>query len=215
MNAYTLTIDNSNIREITKSFINSLANNDEFVRMLGMDKNTINTYLNEIDYSELPLDMPIEITIYTEGLKQNYKGIEVAMNVEGSKMSLRYFDIDSENSEFVIDMGITSLKMGINSVGDDNNNKTTATIDMGIVKMSMVMDTIISNNVEFKNIDESKVVDYESFMQNGMNNVMNNISNNDKIIELITDISSNFGTNYDTTTDIDSLDYSMLWFNVK
>ena len=215
LHAYTLTIDNNNIKQITKSFIESLANNDRFVSILGADKNTIKTYINQIDYSNITIDTPIEITIYTEGLKDNYKGIEISMNVEGNMMALRYININKNNSELVMDMGITSLKMGINSVGDENNNKTTATIDMGIMKMSMIMDTIISNNVEFKDIDASQVVDYETFMENGINgvinDVINNISNNEKIIEFITDISSNFGTNYGTTADINNLDYSTLY----
>lgn len=209
-NAYTLTIDNSNIKKITKSFINSLANNDSFISMLGADKNTIKAYINMIDYNSISLDNPFEITIYTEGNKDVYKGIEFSTKVEGNVMSVRYMDIDKENAELVFDMGITSFSMKINSVGDDTKNKTTATIDMGIMKMSMIADTIISNKVEFKSIDTNKVVDFDSFIETGLYDIINNVITNEKIIEFITDVTDNFGMNGDIS-DLSSLDYSSLY----
>lgn len=190
VNAYTFTINNNNVKDITKKFITSLCSSENVMSVLtnafNLDKKTLRNYINKIDYSSINLENPIEITIYTKKFTNSYIGIEISLNTPDSKLALRYLIIDDMNSELIIDAGITSFKVKINKTGTESNSKTKFDLDlMGMMKINVVSEMIKSKNVEFKNIDTSKTIGYDEFMSNDINDVINNINNNDKIKELI------------------------------
>ena len=206
-NAYTLTITNNNIKDIIKNFVNTLLSNDSFVSMLStnlkVDKSNVGDLASTIDYSEINLTSPIEITIYTSGLKEVYKGIEVKTSVDNNQYALRYIVIDNNNSELVFDAGVTSLNFKINSTGNNTNNKTTISTDLGIIKVDLLSDTIVSDTINFKDIDTTRVVEYEEFVNNS-NDIFNNaLENNKALTDFITDISGNMNMSNN------NLDYSL------
>lgn len=192
-NAYTLTISNDNIKEITKNFINNLISNEEFISYIssnyGIDKASLNKYVSEIDYSNFKMDNEIMVTIFTSGIGDAYRGVELSTKVEGQEIALRYVKVDNNNSELTLDMGITSFKVSINKTGDDNNTKTTITADLGVIKMSMIDDMVTSNNVEFKDIDTNKVIEYDYFVEHS-DEILNSIENNTKLKEFMEDFNS-------------------------
>ena len=204
-NAYTLTITNDNIKDIVKNFVDTLLSNDNFVSMLSsnlkVDKSMVKQLASTIDYSNIYLTSPIEITIYTSGLKGTYKGVEVKISESGNQYALRYIKIDNNNSELVFDAGITSLKFTIKKTGSDNNKKTTISTDLGIFKADLVTDTIISDTVKFKDIDTTNVIEYEEFINNSSDILNNVLENNKALTDFITEISgkmnmSNNNLNY-------------------
>ena len=192
-NAYTLTISNDNVKEITKNFINNLIGNEEFLSYMastyGIDKNTINKYVSEINYSSIKMDNEIMITIFTSGISESYKGIELSTKVEGQEIALRYVKVDNNNAEITLDMGITSFKVSINKTGNDNNTKTTITADLGVIKMSMIDDMVTSDKVEFKDIDSGKIIEYDEFA-NHSDEILSSIENNAKLKEFIEEVGS-------------------------
>ena len=192
-NAYTLTISNDNVKDIIKNFINNLISNEEFVSYMtsnyGIDKATLNEYVSEIDYSSIKMDNEIMVTIFTSGIGESYKGIELSTKVEGQEIALRYVKVDNNNAELILDMGITSFKVSINKTGDDNNTKTTITADLGVIKMSMIDDMVTSDKVEFKDIDTSKVIEYDYFVEHS-DEILNSIENNAKLKEFMEDFNS-------------------------
>ena len=192
-NAYTLTITNDNIKDIVKNFVNALLSNDEIISILStnlqVDKSMVKGLASTIDYSSINLTSPIEITIYTSGLKEEYKGIELKTSVENNQYALRYIDYDDNNSELVFDVGITSIKFTINAIGSDNNKKTTISTDLGIMKADLVCDTILSDTVKFKDIDTTNVVEYEQFINNSDDILNNALENNKALTDFITEIS--------------------------
>ena len=192
-NAYTLTITNDNIKDIVKNFVNNLLSNDKFATVLSsnlkVDKSMVKELAGTTNYSNIYLASPIEITIYTSGLKETYKGIEFKTSESGNQYALRYIKIDNNNSELVFDAGITSLKFTINESGSDNNKKTTISTDLGIVKADLVTDSIISNTVNFKDIDTTNVVEYEQFINNSDDILNNALENNKALTDFITEIS--------------------------
>lgn len=206
-NAYTLTITNDNIKDIVRNFVNTLLSNDEIVSILStnlqVDKSMVKGLASTIDYSNINLTSPIEITIYTSGLKEEYKGIELKTSVENNQYALRYIDYDDNNSELVFDAGITSIKFTINALGSDNNKKTTISTDLGIMKADLVCDTILSETVKFKDIDTTNVVEYEQFINNSSDILDNALESNKALTDFITEISGK--------TDIsnNNLDYSL------
>ena len=156
---------------------------------LKVDKSMVKELAGTTNYSNIYLASPIEITIYTSGLKETYKGIELKTSESGNQYALRYIKIDNNNSELVFDAGITSLKFTINESGSDNNKKTTISTDLGIVKADLVTDSIISNTVNFKDIDTTNVVEYEQFINNSDDILNNALENNKALTDFITEIS--------------------------
>ena len=129
------------------------------------------------------------VTIFTSGIGESYKGIELSTKVEGQEIALRYVKVDNNNAELILDMGITSFKVSINKTGDDNNTKTTITADLGVIKMSMIDDMVTSDKVEFKDIDTSKVIEYDYFVEHS-DEILNSIENNAKLKEFMEDFNS-------------------------
>ena len=201
-NAYTLTIDNNNIKEITKNFINSLINNEEFISYISknfdIDKSTINSYINEIDYNDITIDTPIMITVFTSGLRESYKGIELSINSSGYNMAIRYIELNDNNAEITLDAGITSLSLKITSTGNDNNKKTTYTVDLGTIKCAVTDEQVISDKVEFKDIDASNVISYEEFMNNS-EEIFNNLESNPNFKQFIEDFGALNEMNLDSS----------------
>ena len=189
-NAYTLTIDNNNIKEITKSFINSLINNEEFISYISknfdIDKSTINSYISSIDYNDITIDTPIMITVFTSGLIESYKGIEISINSSGYTMAVRYIELDDNNAEITLDAGITSFVLKVTSSGSDNNKKTTYSVDLGTFKGVVTNEQVKSDKVEFKNIDASNVISYEEFMTKS-EEIFDNLESNPNFKQFIED----------------------------
>ena len=208
-NAYTFTITNDNIKDIIKRFADNLLSNDNVVSMLSsnlkVDKSMVKELASTIDYSNIYLTSPIEITIYTSGLKETYKGIEVKISESGNQYALRYIKIDNNNSELVFDAGITSLKFTINETGSDNNKKTTISTDLGIIKADLVTDTIMSDTVKFKDIDTTNVIEYEEFITNSNDILNHTLENNKALIDFITEISGKMNMSNN------SLNYNLLY----
>lgn len=206
-NTYTLTITNDNIKDIVKNFVNALLSNDEVASILStnlqVDKSMVKGLASTIDYSNINLTSPIEITIYTSGLKEEYKGVEIKTSVENNQYALRYIDYDDNNSELVFDAGITSIKFTINKTGSDNNNKTTISTDLGIMKADLVCDTILSDTVKFKDIDTTNVVEYEDFISNSDDILNNALESNKALTDFITEISGKMDMSNN------NLDYSL------
>ena len=202
VNAYTLKIDKNNIKEIAKNFIDSLANNKEFMKMIysafGMDSDEFKQSINEIDYSQLVVDSPTSITIYTKGITNSYVGIEFSVENKENSTSIQILNVDDNNTKVILKMGTIALEATINKKGNSNKNTVTASLDlMGLMKLSMVVDTVESENVEFKDINKNSVVDYDEFETNGINDVINNMSKNEKLIELITKLYNELGSEVD------------------
>lgn len=202
VNAYTLKIDKNNIKEIAKNFIDSLANNKEFMKMIssafGMDSDEFKQSINEIDYSQLVVDSPISITIYTKGITNSYVGIEFSVENKENSTSIQILNVDDNNTKIILKMGTIALEATINKKGNSNKNTVTASLDlMGLMKLSMVVDTVKSDNVEFKDINKATTVDYYEFETNGINDVINNMSKNEKLIELITKLYNELGSEVD------------------
>ena len=206
-NTYTLTINNDNIKDIVKNFVNALLNNDEVVSMLStnlqVDKSMVKSLANTIDYSNINLTSPIEITIYTSGLKDDYKGIEVKTSVENNQYALRYIEVDDNNSELVFDAGITAIKFTINESGSDNNKKITISADLGMMKADLVSNSVISDTVNFKDIDTTNAVEYEDFINNSSDILNNALESNKALTEFINEISGKMGM------PNNNLDYSL------
>lgn len=192
-NAYTLTIDNSNIKEITKNFIDSLINNEEFISYISknfdIDKSTINSYINEINYNDITVETPIMITIFTSGLSESYKGIELSSSTSGYNMAVRYIELDENKAEITFDAGIASFSLKISSTGNDNNKKTTYSVDLGTFKGVVTNEQVKSDKVEFKSIDSNNVISYEEFMNNS-EEIFNKLESNPNFKQFIED----FGT---------------------
>ena len=202
VNAYTLKIDKNNIKEIAKNFIDSLANNKEFMKMIssafGMDSDEFKQSINEIDYSQLVVDSPTSITIYTKGITNSYVGIDFSVETKENSTSIQILNVDDNNTKVILKMGTIALEATINKKGNSNKNTVTASLDlMGLMKLSMVVDTVESENVEFKDINKNSVVDYDEFETNGINDVINNMSKNEKLIELITKLYNELGSEVD------------------
>ena len=195
VDAYTLTIDNNNIKDIMKSFIESLVNNKEFMSMLSknynIDINEIKNSINEIDYSELAIDSPITITIYTKGFNYSFVGIEFAVD---NSASLKVLKKDNNNLVATLESGGIAIDATINKKESGNKSTITTSLNMmGLMNLSMIIDSIEQKNVEFKTIDNKDIIEYEDFIKNDINDVVNNISKNEKLIELISKLSSETG----------------------
>lgn len=195
VDAYTLTIDNSNVKDIMKNFIENLVNNKEFISMLSenynVDANEIKNSINEIDYSELVMNAPISITIYTKGFNYSFVGIEFIVD---NSTSLRVLKKDNNNLIATINLGTGSIDATINKKEVGNKSTITTNLDMmGLMNMSMIIDSIDNKNVEFKNIDNKDSIEYKDFIKNDVNDVVNKISKNEKLIELIGKLNNSSG----------------------
>ena len=76
---------------------------------------------------------------------------------------------------------------------------------MGIVKADLVTDSIISNTVNFKDIDTTNVVEYEQFINNSDDILNNALENNKALTDFITEISGKMNVSNNT------LDYGLTY----
>ncbi|MBP3921206.1 MAG: hypothetical protein J6D28_06555 [Bacilli bacterium] len=184
----TLVINNSNSKDMIKTFIKTLLEDEEFIKVLEkIDSETVSE-LKQINLDEitgLNQDEEITINIYTSIMTNEFINADLIYNISGEQSKII---IDKDNN--VYNISITSGEEKIDFIIKKAYDNTTIECNYqgATIKIEITSNTIDSANIEPKDISNN--IQYEQLTDQDINTIQNNLIQNEGINEIMTTIES-------------------------
>lgn len=219
-----LTIDKSNSANFFGDFFNTLANDDKFVNVIsklnGTEASEVKSELKEVE-ATFEGDEKLVISIYTEGVKNDFVGVNGKTTIDGETVEMSVIKNDESNYDLIISNGIISYTLKLNITESNDTTKYVISANDGTNKIEITLNESVKYNETIEKLDVTNSIDDSLLTDADLEKIQSNLQNNTAFKNIAIDLyqipglsslfggsSTGTGSDYDYDLDTD-YDYDL------
>lgn len=179
----SLLLNEKNLSEIL-DVLESELNNDSFIKSYAKistsSEEEIEEMLHNIENESIHLENDIILSIYTEGIKNTFVGI----NISDEEDTFTLLKINDTSYTYILEANKTKMNGTIEAELNDNSLVLKMSIDSDEVSGTITFQFNYTYEVDIQEIDAQNVIDANNITDKEQEEILNNFQKNEGIVEL-------------------------------